>query len=162
MFNTIKDHTKRIGHKLGKMSDTFSKLLNFKCNSPIKKNITMMCRFYGVTITNSQTLMHTQLHISPVGSGNRIHWLHLCKGVRPPPGYDTEQSDGEIPLISELWRMLVTPLLPLLPGPGAVAPGRVQSMGQIELNCAPMLNWIAWRRTVFWHLKGILMQNWII
>ena len=40
--------------------------------------------------------------------------------------------------------------IPLLPGPlwpGVVAPDRVLSMGQIELNC--MLNWIVWNRTVF-------------
>ena len=29
----------------------------------------------------------------------------LCRGVRPPhecPGYDTEQSDGEVPVISQV------------------------------------------------------------
>ena len=30
----------------------------------------------------------------PVGWGCRIHRLHLCRGVRPPP-----QSDGEVPMI---------------------------------------------------------------
>ena len=29
--------------------------------------------------------------------------LHLCRGVRPPPnecpGYDTKQSDGEVPAV---------------------------------------------------------------
>ena len=42
----------------------------------------------------------------------------------------------------ELWGMLSTPSLPLLPGllwPEVVAP-RVLSMGQIELNCELMLN----------------------
>ena len=32
-------------------------------------------------------------------------------------GYDTKQSDGEIPVMLELCGMLSTPLLPLLPGP---------------------------------------------
>ena len=41
----------------------------------------------------------------------------------------------------KLWEMQSTPLLPLLPGPlwpGVVAPDRVLSMGQIELNCVLM------------------------
>ena len=38
----------------------------------------------------------------------------------------------------ELWRMQITPPLPLLPGlflPEVVVPDRVLSMDQIELNC---------------------------
>ena len=31
--------------------------------------------------------------------------------------YDTKQSDGEAPIIPELWEMQSTPLLPSLPGP---------------------------------------------
>ena len=48
--------------------------------------------------------------------------------------------------------MQSTPLLQSLPGPlwtGVVAPDRVLSMSQIELNCVLMLNWIVWSRTVF-------------
>ena len=50
---------------------------------------------------------------------------------------------GEVPVILELWSMWNTPSLPSLPGPlgpGVVAPGRVLSMGQIELNSVFMLN----------------------
>ena len=75
------------------------------------------------------------LKTCPVGWGCRIHRLYLCKGVRPPrneyPGYDTKQSDGEVPAVLELWGMLSTPSLPLLPGPlltGVVAPDRALSM----------------------------------
>ena len=58
----------------------------------------------------------------PVSWGSRIHRLHLCRGIRPPPpnecsGYDTKQSDGEVPVMLEVWGMLCTPSLPLLPGP---------------------------------------------
>ena len=58
----------------------------------------------------------------PVGWGCRIHRLHLCRGVRPPlfnecPGYDTKQSDGEVPVMLELLGMWNTPSLPLLSGP---------------------------------------------
>ena len=72
----------------------------------------------------------------PVGWGCRIHWLLLCRGVRPPPnecpGYDTKQSDGEVPAVQELWAMRSTPSLPSLPGPlwpGVVAPDRALYMG---------------------------------
>ena len=59
------------------------------------------------------------------------------------PGYDTKQSDGEFPEILEIWRMWRIPLLPTLPDPlrqGVVAPDRVLSICQIELNCVLMLN----------------------
>ena len=52
------------------------------------------------------------------------------------PGYDTKQSDGEAPLMLELWGMQSTPLLLSLPSPLLVAPDRVLPMGQLELNCA--------------------------
>ena len=51
----------------------------------------------------------------------------------------------------ELWGMRSTSSLPSLPGsiqPGVVAPNRVLSMGQIELNCVLRLKWITWNRTV--------------
>ena len=46
-------------------------------------------------------------------------------------------------LMVELWGMQSTPLLSSLPGSlwsGVVAPDRVLSMGQTELNCVLMLN----------------------
>ena len=48
------------------------------------------------------------------------------------PGYDTRQSDGEVPVILELWGRRSTPLLPSLPSPlwpSGVAPDRALSMG---------------------------------
>ena len=67
------------------------------------------------------------------------------------PGYDTKQSDGEVPVMLELWGMQSTPSLPSLLGPlllGVVAPDSVIFMGQIELNCVLILNSTAWNRTV--------------
>ena len=67
------------------------------------------------------------------------------------PGHDTKQSDGEVPVMLELWGMLGTSSLPSLPGPlwpGVLAPDKVLSMSQIELNCVLMLNCITWNRTV--------------
>ena len=80
----------------------------------------------------------------------------LQRGKTPPnkcPGYDTKHFDGEASVILELWRMQSTPLLPSLPGPlwlGVVAPARVLSMGQIELNCVFMLNRIVQNWTLFY------------
>ena len=69
----------------------------------------------------------------------------------PTPGFDIKQSDGEAPVMLELWGMRSTPSLPSLPGlllPGVVAPDRALLMGQIELKSVLMLNWITWNRTV--------------
>ena len=52
------------------------------------------------------------------------------------PGYDTKQSDGEAPVMLEIWGMRSTPALPSLPGQlwlEVVATYRFLSMGQIEL-----------------------------
>ena len=84
----------------------------------------------------------------PVGWGCRIHQLHLYRGLRTPshnkgPEYNTKQSDGEIPIMLELWGMQNTPSLPLLPvplWPRVVAPDRVLSMGQIQMCTYAKLN----------------------
>ena len=58
------------------------------------------------------------------------------------PKQPTKQSDGETPVMPELWEMRSTPLsLPDLLRPAVVTP----DMGQIELNCVHMLNWIVWK-----------------
>ena len=89
----------------------------------------------------------------------RIHRLDLYRGVRPAtnecPGYDTKQSDGEVPVMLELWGMRSTSSLRSLSGSfwgGVIAPDRILSMGQIELNSVLMLSWIVWNGT-FWHWK---------
>ena len=86
-----------------------------------------------------------------IGWGCKKHWLLLCRGVRLPnkcPRYDTEQSDGEVPIMLELWGMWSTLWLPSLPGPlwpGVVAPCKIKTeLLEIEL---------------FWHLDCILMLN---
>ena len=53
------------------------------------------------------------------------------------PDNDTKQSDGEVPVMLEHWRMQSTPSLPLLSGPlwpGVVTPDRALSMSQIEVT----------------------------
>ena len=79
----------------------------------------------------------------------------LQRGKIPPnecPEYDTKKSVARVPVMLEFWGMWSTPSLPLLPGPlwpRVVASDRVLSMGQIEVNCIAMLNWIVWNGTVF-------------
>ena len=56
---------------------------------------------------------------------------------------DTKQSDGEVPVMQELWGMSSTHSLPSFPGTlwsGVVASDWVLSVGQIELKCVLMLN----------------------
>ena len=70
--------------------------------------------------------------VCPVGWGCRIHRLLLCRGVRhhhpyENPGYDTKQSDSEVPVMLGFWGMRSTPPLPSLPGPlwpGVVVPDK--------------------------------------
>ena len=78
----------------------------------------------------------------PVAWSCRIHRLHLCRGVRPHtyecPGYDTEQSDGEVPVMLGLCGMKSTP--PLLLPSGLLWLGIVASDGLNRTNCILMLN----------------------
>ena len=56
--------------------------------------------------------------------------------VHDSPDYDTKQSDGESPVMLELWEMRSTLSLPSLTvplNPRLVAIDRVLSLGQIEL-----------------------------
>ena len=68
-----------------------------------------------------------------------LHRLHLCRELRTSnecPGYDIKHSDGEAPVILELWGMWCGPSLLSLPGPlcpGVVVPDRALSKGRIEL-----------------------------
>ena len=70
-----------------------------------------------ITVSNNKFYACTNFHC-PVSWGCRIQ-----RGKTPPrlpnecPGYDTKQSDGEVPAVLELWGMQSTPLLTLLPGP---------------------------------------------
>ena len=71
---------------------------------------------------------------SPVGRGCRIPTASLHMGKTPPngcTGYDTKQSDGEFPVMLDLWVMRSVPSMPLLPDPlwpSVVALHRVLSM----------------------------------
>ena len=133
----------------------------FKIRAELKKYQTSGCIARDENETMNETLIFSKLELSwkiikvqavftkteicPVSLGCRIHWLHLCRGVRPPnecPGYDTKQSDGEVPAVLELWGMRSTPSLPLLPGPlwpGVVAPDKGPIYGLNRINSILML-----------------------
>ena len=84
----------------------------------------------------NKTVWHLTLCIAQSAGAVEYTDCTSAEGVRPPPnecpGYDTKQSDGEVPAVLELWGMRSTPSLPSLPGPlwpGVVAPDRALSMG---------------------------------
>ena len=94
---------------------------------------------------NSHLLFTTIWWPSRMGQQNTLT-ASLQKGknsLNERHEYNTKQSDDETPIIMELSGMQSTPSLPSLPGPprpGVVAPERVLSVGQIELNSVIMLN----------------------
>ena len=138
-----------------------SKAMNCHGNS---QSYIMMERITQTPFHNYYPILFLQQVGCPVSWGCRIHWRHHCWGQDPPPkcvlDMTLNKNDGEVPIMQEVWGMQSTSSLPLLPDPlwaGVVAPDRVLSMGQIELNCVLMLNWIDWNRSV---LK--FMLNWIV
>ena len=71
----------------------------------------------------------------------------MQRGKTPPdnecPGYDNKQSNDEAPVMLKLWEKQSTPSLPSLPDlflARVIAPDRVITMGQIELNRVIMSN----------------------
>ena len=136
----------------------FSNYLYFSYKPNCKNSVTMRCA------------LDFNVFTSVFGLPSRLGLLNtttapLQRGKTLPNaclGYHSKLSDGEVPVMLELWGMQSTLSLPLLPDPlwpRVGAPDRVISLGQIELNCVLMLNWITWNRTAFtsklltfWHL----------
>ena len=106
----------------------------------------------------NKTVLTLTLYCS-VGWGCRIHWLHLCRGVRPHhpstkkcPGYNTKQSDGEVPMMLGLWAMQSTPFIATasrttLAQNGRTWLGPIYGLNRTKLHT--FLNWIVWIRTVW-------------
>ena len=70
------------------------------------------------------------------GAAEYTDWISAEEKTPPTSALDTEQS-----FPGPLW-------------PEGVAPDRVLSMRQIELNCVLMLNWIVWNWTVYMYKNG--------
>ena len=78
------------------------------------------------------------------------------------PRYDIKQSDGQAPVILELWRMQRTLSLPSLSvpfWPGVVAQDRVLSIGSNKLCSYARLNYL--KLNCCWSLNCVLTLNWI-
>ena len=105
---------------------------------------------------HTNLFMHIFSHPSncPVGWGCKIHRLHPYRGVRPTIcvlDLTLNNLMVRFQVMLKFWGMRRTPSLLSLPGPlwpRMIAPDRSLCMGQIELNCVQMQNWIAWNRTI--------------
>ena len=77
-----------------------------------------------------------------VGWGCKIYWLHLCRRGKTPsppnrcPGYDMKQSDGEAPVMLELWGVWSTTSL-LLDRSGSTWCGPIYG----SKNCVQTNEW---------------------
>ena len=97
-----------------------------------------------------------------------LRHLHLSRGLRHPPNeclrYDSKQSDGEVPVMHELWGIQGTPSLTSLTGPlypGVVVPDRFLFMGPLKLNYVLIENWILCSGTIF-DIETVLTLIWIV
>ena len=120
---------------------------NQNVHLPKRTEISYRTESYGKILhRNITTTAHTKRGLSSRLGGAVEYRLYLLRGVRPSyesPDYDTKKSDGEVPMMQEIWVMLKIPSLPSLPDSlflGVVAPDRALSMGQIDLNCILMIN----------------------
>ena len=115
-------------------------------------DITTRCTFccigmLAITVTVAVLPMWIKVHIAQL-TGKAVEYTHCfsAEGVRPPtkknecPRYNTKQSDVEVLIMLELWGNAEYPFITITPRSTLVAPDRVLSMGQIELNCVLMLN----------------------
>ena len=136
-----------------------------KCINEFSNITTNFIRYLWIFSFNSFIVVGFMLYtFCRVGWGCRIETAEYTDCISaeriPPhefPGYDTKQSDGEVPVMLEFWGMWSTLLSPLLPGPlwlRVVAPDRVLSLGQIGVNCG------FWK--FFFHFNCVLRLNWII
>ena len=108
---------------------------------------------YSTNVSSNVIEKTSFIRSFPVGWRCRLHQLLLCRREQLPnesPGYDTKQSDGEVPVMLVLWgnAEYTLPSLPYSLWPGVVAPDRVLSLGKLELNWVIILNCIAWNETV--------------
>ena len=123
------------------VSRPFSPFFTFKPSFYIFPQL-LKCRktkkIKEIIIKGFQTIVFIFIVISKtflVQSAGAVEYTDCTSADPPPnecPGYDTKQSDGEVPAELEVWGMRSTPSLPSLPGPllpGVVAPDIALSMG---------------------------------
>ena len=122
-----------------------SKILFFRKFPPLALSPLLYVNVYDVTLCLSfyDSLIRSWFQLrSKVPAKNTVpFWIHCIQKSK----YIYEDMNGGLENAES------TPSLPSLPAPlwlGVVAPDRVLFMGQIELNCKLLLNWIAWNRIV--------------
>ena len=87
--------------------------------------------------------MQHQIYLIPLPSWLRLQNTQTASRQRDKTQPSMNALDMTLNNLMVIWGMQSTPSIPLLPGllwPRVVALDRVQSMGQIELNCVIMLN----------------------
>ena len=144
---------KEVNNKLAKASRAFDRLYKCECYDEHLEKGTKINAYWAIIFgweswnTNQQYLRYLErfhqrcfLTILPIRIGLQNTPTASLQWSKTVPLrmslYDTEQSDGEAPVMLQLWGMQNTPSFPSLPGllwPGIVAPGRILSMDQIEL-----------------------------
>ena len=145
-------------------------IFNFTCCK--KKSVSLLSRFEKLVILLAwHTLFERVFALTQyfAQSAGAIEYTDCfsAEGVRSPPnecpGYDTKQSDGEVPAVLELWGMWSTPSLPLLPGPlwpGVVAPDWAPIYGLNRTNSILILKWIVWLNWIAWNRN--VFDNWTV
>ena len=114
---------------------------------------------YLIIIIYLHTVTWFQVFLSntnncPVGWGCRIHWLHLCRCMNPHPtnectGYDTKQSDGEVPVMPELLGNAEYPFIAISPRYTLVQSsntwlGPIYGSNRTKLHTYAKLNSLKW------------------
>ena len=98
----------------------------------------LFCCFYRKSVVISTNLIPKVFQ-----SAGAVEYTDCTstEGVRPPPAtIDTKQSDGEVPVMMELWGKRSTPSLPSLPGPlwsrvVATDKGPIYGLNRTKPNC---------------------------
>ena len=143
-LETLKKKKKR-NNLIFNIYDIFFKNCFLLCFAKYKKKTAPKKQENKHTYTYTHKHTHTHIYIYIDKKKNLNKNLPICLGLQntpiaslqrgkaPPttnecPAYDTKQSDGEVPVMMELWRMQSTPSLPSLQGPlwpEVVTPNRV-------------------------------------
>ena len=96
----------------------------------IRFSAKLFCLFISLSLGRNSLMVFAQ------SAGAVEYTASLQRGKTPHRnerhGYDTKQSDREVPVMLELWRMRSAPLLPSLQGPlwpGVVEPDKVPIYG---------------------------------
>ena len=96
----------------------------------------------------------------PVGWGCRIHWLHFCRGVRPPMSVLDLTLNILMAKFQWCWsfgeRRAAGSTLARSIGSNRTKLHTYAKLNCLNLNRIVRLNWIAWSRNFSWQLNFVL------